>query len=100
MCVPGTQAVLSVTLGLLGQFMHVTVRAYDMASRHPPALSTLNACKLDVLASTLNCFGATLFDELRTWQGLAYSVAGEHGCCRHPCHLSSAVLIATLGQLV
>ncbi|WIA12269.1 hypothetical protein OEZ85_012331 [Tetradesmus obliquus] len=41
------------------------------------SLSDPDCYALDVLASTLNGFGGTLFDELRTRQGLAYSVAAN-----------------------
>ncbi|KAF6251715.1 Metalloenzyme, LuxS/M16 peptidase-like protein [Scenedesmus sp. NREL 46B-D3] len=41
------------------------------------SLSDPDCYALDVLAATLNGFGGTLFDELRTRQGLAYSVAAS-----------------------
>lgn len=39
-------------------------------------LSDPDVYSLDVLSSRLNGFGGLLFDELRTREGLAYSVSG------------------------
>eukprot|EP00882_Tetradesmus_deserticola_P031586 GHRQ01035726.1.p1 GENE.GHRQ01035726.1~~GHRQ01035726.1.p1 ORF type:complete len:207 (+),score=74.32 GHRQ01035726.1:199-819(+) len=54
-----------------------TLQASVYAGEPGISLSDPDCYALDVLAATLNGFGGTLFDELRTRQGLAYSVAAS-----------------------
>jgi predicted Zn-dependent peptidase len=72
-----------------------TLQASVYAGEPGISLSDPDCYALDVLASTLNGFGGTLFDELRTRQGLAYSVAGEHADVHVTGPLSSAPVVVT-----